>query len=152
MNKQPWKYTACGLDDVYLLNGFHVEGEGSRGPVVRIEDIEGLHRAIGEGLVRQKHSLNGKELRFLRTELGLSQSNLASLLGESEQTVARREKAKRRLKTPTPQERMIRYLYEQHIGGDEKMTEFLRDMAALDEKGEEEAWNWENGGWHKKAA
>jgi putative transcriptional regulator len=152
MKEQGWKYAACGLDDVYLLSGYHVEGEGPRGPIVRIQDIDGLHRAIGEDLVRQKRSLNGKELRFLRNELGLSQTNLADLLGESEQTVARREKAKRRPKTPTPQERMIRYLYEQHIGGDEKMKEFLHDLATLDEKREEECWNWGNNGWHKRAA
>ncbi len=82
MKKAPLHYSACGLDDVYLLNGFTVS-DSSRGEVTKIKDIDGLHRAIGGNLVRQKRSLNGKELRFLRTELGLSQANLSTLLGES---------------------------------------------------------------------
>ncbi|HEX4294787.1 MAG TPA: hypothetical protein VHZ29_11685, partial [Rhizomicrobium sp.] len=76
MAEKRFKYTACGLDNIYLGNGFSIE-KTSRGRVVRIEDLQGLHRAIGEMLVRQKRSLVGAELRFLRQELGLSQSRLA---------------------------------------------------------------------------
>lgn len=46
MNEQRLHYTACGLDNIYLLDGFHIV-EGRRGRVVRIEDQQGLHKAIG---------------------------------------------------------------------------------------------------------
>jgi DNA-binding transcriptional regulator YiaG len=125
-------YTACGLDNVYLLNGYHVV-ETKRGRMIRIDDQQGLHRAIGEYLVRQKRSLVGKELRFLRHQLGLSQPALATLLGESEQSVARREKRRKGWKKPIPQDRMLRYMFEQRLSGNEKLEEFLRSLADLDE-------------------
>ena len=145
-----YRYTGCGLDNIFLVNGFTVK-ESTRGQVVHIHNIEGLHRAIGEALVRQKRSLTGKELRFLRNELGLSQSNLADLLGESEQSVARREKAEKRLKRPSPQERLIRFMYDEHIGGNEKLSAFLHDLAELDEERIDDAWKLEEDGWRKAA-
>ena len=39
-----YHYTESGFDDVYLVNG------------LKIKDIEGLHRAIGEWLVSTKNS------------------------------------------------------------------------------------------------
>ena len=100
MKEQKLHYTSCGLDNVYLLNGYSVV-KTRRGIVTRIEDPQGLHVAIGACLVRQKKGLTGKELRFLRHELGLSQPALATLLGESAQSVARREKNRRGLKKLT---------------------------------------------------
>jgi len=150
--KELYRYTACGLDDIYLLDGFRITGNSPRGPVVQIEYVQDLHRAIGEDLIRQKRSLIGKELKFLRHELGLSQPALASLLGESEQSVARREKSKKRPKKSNTQERMIRYLYEEHIGGNEKLTQFLKDLAALDDGNDDEPWTLGKQGWHRKVA
>ncbi len=133
MTEQRLQYTACGLDSIYLLDGFRF-AEGKRGRVVKIEDQNGLHRAIGDFLIRQKRSLNGKELRFLRHELGLSQPKLAGLLGESEQSVARREKREKGWKRPTPQERLLRFMFEEQLGGNEPLVEFLRALADLDER------------------
>ncbi len=145
-----YRYTASGLDDIYLVNGFTTT-DGPRGPVTHIHNIDGLHRAIGEDLVRQRHSLTGREMRFLRHELGLSQSNLADLLGVSEQSVARREKTKKRTARPSPQERLIRFLYEEHIGGNEKLAVFLKDLAELDEVRIQEPWKLEQDSWRKAA-
>jgi hypothetical protein len=63
----------------------------------------------------------------------LSQPGLANLLGESEQSVARREKRKKAWKKPTPQDRMLRYMYEQRLSGNERLEEFLQSLANLDE-------------------
>jgi transcriptional regulator with XRE-family HTH domain len=135
--EQRLHYTACGIDNIVLLNGFTYE-RGGRGRVVKIKDQEGLHRAIGELLIRQKNALSGRELRYLRHEMGLSQRHLAECLGESEQSVARREKSKKRRGVPGPQERMIRYMYEQFIGGDEELRGFLSFLTELDEVGKHE--------------
>jgi len=149
MTEKRFKYTACGLDNIYLGNGFSI-GKTSRGRVVRIEDMQGLHRAIGEMLVRQKRSLVGVELRFLRQELGLSQSRLAGMLGESEQSVARREKREKQWKRPTAQERIIRYMYEQYIeGSNETLSEFLNFLGEPDDV-QDRAVEFENDGkWHR---
>lgn len=143
-------YTQCGLDNVFLLNGFAIE-HGTRGQVVRVNDQQGLHAVIGEALIRQRSGLSGKEVRFLRHEMGLSQAVLARLLGEDEQSVARREKRAQGTKRVGAQERMIRYLYEQFIGGDEELSSFLKTLAEQDERARED-WEFRNaGGWNRAA-
>jgi putative transcriptional regulator len=42
-----YHYTECGLDNIYLLNGFDPV-ETPRGKGVTIRNIDGLHRAIGK--------------------------------------------------------------------------------------------------------
>ena len=47
--RAPFHYTMSGLEDVWLLNGFAIEhtcySEG-----VRIEDADGLHRALARSM------------------------------------------------------------------------------------------------------
>jgi DNA-binding transcriptional regulator YiaG len=110
--KKPYRYTACGLDSVYLLNGYKLyqleDGEG-----VSVRDLEGLHRAIGRNLATQSELLKPKELRWFRMHLDLTQDKLAELLGCDSETVARWEKEE-----GTASERnalLIRLLYLDHI-------------------------------------
>ena len=84
---EPYQYAECGLDNVYLANGFEL-ADGR----LRIHDIEGLHRAIGRWLVSTMRNLSGNEIRFLRHELEMSQATLDLLLGVTEQTVLRWER------------------------------------------------------------
>lgn len=107
-----YHYTECGLDNIYLVNGFkYVDGPVS-GRVV-IKDIDGLHEAIGRMLVNRKESFTGKEIRFLRQEMLMSQEALAKLLQVSVQGVHRWEKSKSGV--PKPAEMLIRLLYREHI-------------------------------------
>ncbi len=78
-----YHYTECGLPNVYLVNGR---------PSLLIEDIDGLHSAIGKLLVQKPGALEGDEIRFLRTEMGLSQADLGTRLGVSKRSVLRWEK------------------------------------------------------------
>ena len=96
MTSELHHYRECGLDNIFLLNGFTVR-ETRHGRAVSIEDIDGLHRAIGTHLAKEKRMLTGAELRFLRVELGLSQKLLGMLLGKTAQTVARWEKGQSRI-------------------------------------------------------
>ena len=82
-------YTECGLDSVYLVNGFELKD--SR---LRIHDIEGLHCAMGRWLVSTRKRLSDGEIRFLRHELELSQAKLAFLLDVDERSVLRWKNAK----------------------------------------------------------
>lgn len=87
---EPLHYTACGLDNIYLVSGFNrknVAGE----IYVSVNDVEDLHEAIALTLARKK-LLSGAEIRFLRKYLEYTQSDLGDWLGVSDQSIARYEK------------------------------------------------------------
>lgn len=109
MNDEKYHYLECGLDDVYLLNGFE-RNKSARGTSIAIRDIDALHRAIGESLCLKKKDLTGKEFRFLRREMLMSQSTLAHLLDVGEQTINRWETGKTRI--PKASEALLRLMYK----------------------------------------
>ena len=81
-----YHYTECGLQKVWLENGYKLH-KTPHGKGVSILDVAGLHHMIGRSIALRPR-LTGAELRFLRKELDLSQRNLATLLGVSEQIVS----------------------------------------------------------------
>jgi DNA-binding transcriptional regulator YiaG len=85
--KKQLHYTACGLDNVWLENGFMVK-PSALGEVVSVQDADGLHHLLAMTLVQQPGLLTGKEFRFLRVQLGLSQEALGQLLDFSENAVS----------------------------------------------------------------
>ena len=85
-----YHYRECGLDNVYLANGYR-EVETPYGPAVSIEDVYGLHKAIARELVNTTPTLSGAEVRFIRKFLELTQAQLADLLGVEDQSVRRWE-------------------------------------------------------------
>lgn len=107
-----YHYTECGLDNIWLVNGYEFVDLPS-GKHLKIGDIEGLHREIGRILTESKKDLTGREIRFLRQEMLLSQASLAKLLERTEQTVLRWEKSKCNI--PKSAESLIRLLYREHI-------------------------------------
>ncbi len=109
----PFHYIGCGLDDVYLANGFEIMEDAAGRPTVQINYLDKLHEALGKALVDRKESLSGKEIRFLRTEMLMTQSILAKLLQVSEQSVHRWENGKSDI--PKPAETLLRLLYREHI-------------------------------------
>ena len=111
MKNNPYHYTECGLDNIYLLNGFKFRTT-SRGSSISIKDLDGLHKAIGLYFVTSKKDLTGQEIRFLRHEMLMSQNTLACLLGVTEQAVHRWENEKTTI--PKPSESLLRLLYQEH--------------------------------------
>jgi DNA-binding transcriptional regulator YiaG len=85
--KKQLHYTACGLDNVWLENGFTVK-PSALGEVVSVQDTDGLHHILAMTLVQKPGLLTGKEFRFLRVQLGLSQEALGQLLDFSENAVS----------------------------------------------------------------
>ena len=82
-----FQYTACGLDNVWLANGYKVK-ETRHGHAVSVNDVDGLHKLLTQTLIDKPGRLTGKEFRFLRTQLGLSQEALGALLDFSENAVS----------------------------------------------------------------
>ena len=147
-----YHYTQCGLDYVFLSGGVEFV-DGPRGKQMIIRDVEGLHKAIGRFLVNERHTLSGKELRFLRQEMLMSQATLAKLLEVSEQTVHRWESGKS--DTPKPAEALIRLLYSEQFGNNsEKIKTALKRIAALEDEIDKKRLTLtdRNGGWEQIAA
>ena len=123
-----YHYTESGLDIVYLLNGYEIV----KGIGVKIQDVDGLHASIGRWITENKKKLSGSEFRFLRTELLMSQAALAQLLHVKELTVARWEKGQ--TKIPVTADATIRALYQEHINGNQKISDILRLIADLEDR------------------
>ena len=150
MTKTTHHYRECGLNQIYLLNGFTYD-ETRHGRAVSIQDMDGLHRAIGIHLAKEKRALTGAEFKFFRIELGLSQTMLGMLLGKSGQTVARWEKGQSRIDATA--DRVVRLLYIQQTGGAEDIRSALQELAALNDFAEEEVCFEETDeGWQLRVA
>lgn len=124
-----YHYTESGLRNVWLANGYR-EHETPYGLGVSIEDVEGLHRAIGTKLANEKPHITGAEFRFLRKELGLSQAKLAHWWGYETQSLALWEK---RGRVPKIADRFIRLIYLERIAGHAAIIEMLERLADADE-------------------
>ena len=121
-------YTSCGLRNIWLRNGYVVR-KTPYGEAVAIHNVEGLHCVIGLYLVRNKPRLSGAEVRFLRKELDMSQSDLASILGVSENSVRGWEN--HRTKITRPAERLLRYIFVEHVEGDGKIRELIEKISKI---------------------
>jgi len=86
-----YHYTESGLANVYIegLNPM-IDDDGDE--VIQIPAINELHRAIAQGIVCHEKGMSPEELRFLRTEMGLTQSELAQLVHRDKQSVGRWER------------------------------------------------------------
>ena len=102
---KPYPYRSCGLDGIFLLNGYETREHDGEAHVV-IKDLDGLHLAIGRHLVLSRQELSPRELRFLRKTLDLSQAELAEKLGNTSQSIARWEKGE--VTIPGPAEKLLR--------------------------------------------
>ena len=112
MSKQAeyYHYIECGLDNIYLVNGFKITKTSDGDEELFIHDIHGLHKAISNILVFKKGLLAANEIKFIRTMLDLSQSKLAALVGCRYQQILLWEKNKNKISKPV--DRLLRiYLY-----------------------------------------
>lgn len=131
MKNQLYRYTESGLDNVFLMDGFEYRSTPN-GRTLFIQNIEGLHKAIGRTLVQSPRLLTGPEFRFLRTELLMSQRTLGKLLGVTELTVARWEKEERPI--PRASEGLLRFMYAEHIGAKGSLSKLLEQIADLEDE------------------
>lgn len=118
-----YHYAECGLRNVWLRDGYR-EVDTPHGKVVVIANKKDLHRVIAEGLIRQPY-LTGREFRFLRTQLDMSQRDVGALLGKQAQTVASWEKKSR---VPKYADLFIR-LYFSNTPTRDAVTEYERNTS-----------------------
>ena len=138
-------YTDCGLDYVYLANGFSWH-DTEYGPAYSIDNADGLHRAIARSVVLSKARLRGQEVRFLRAMLELSQESLALPLGGTRVTVARWE-GEPDTPIPKPSDRLLRLIYARHLDADllSQLVDLLEEMEETNHH--EERFSEVDGSW-----
>ncbi len=87
-----YHYTECGLNHVFIEGAGEFDDHAGKESVT-IPAIGQLHRVIAEGIVTRQARMTGRELRFLRTEMGLTQARLAAILKVAPLTVSRWERS-----------------------------------------------------------
>lgn len=114
-----YHYVECGLDNVMIENMAPcVDDAGEE--VYFIPNILGLHKVITHGIITHAVGMSPTELRFLRTEMGMTQAELARVVKKDHQTVGRWERGE----TPLDQnaEAVIRAIAAQRLGIDPELS------------------------------
>lgn len=127
MRAEPLHYKMCGLDDIYLLNGF-TRHKTPHGNGVAIEKADELHHAIGLHLIKNRKVLSPKDVKFLRRNMDLTQEELGGCLGVTDQTIARYEKGTTEI--PGPADRMIRVVYALHLIPEDERSRVIEELMA----------------------
>lgn len=110
--KGSYKYAESGLENIVLTDiPLYKCPCGEEMPVIR--NIEGLHRVIANALVKKNTPLSGKEVRFIRKEMGYTAKALALILGVSPVTISRWENETE--KVGMANDKLIRLLYVQMV-------------------------------------
>ena len=148
----PYHYTACGLDYVWLTNGFE-RTSTEYGDATRIHNQEGLHEAIADSIITGPQRIRGAEVRFLRSMLGLSQEGLADLLDSSRPSVARWE-ANPGKPIEVATDKWMRIVYAKKTSGDQRLLALIDLLMDLDEaqNGRKEIFVEQKKTWHRDGA
>ena len=85
------RIAGTGLPNVFLKNGYVLDGEGED-QVVSYVDLDGLYHSIAAAIACRSASLTGPEFRFLRRRSGMSQEQVGTMVGKTDQAVAKWEK------------------------------------------------------------
>jgi DNA-binding transcriptional regulator YiaG len=144
-------YTNCGLDYVWLVNGFeYVETPQGRG--VRIHDLDGLLKAIADRVISSPARLRGQEVRFLRSMLDLSQDGFARVLGQTRPSVARWEGQPDK-PIPGASDRALRLFYAAQAAGNKapkRVSDLLKELDEIQKGAREERFT-DADGWRAAA-
>jgi len=91
MTEAHYRYTACGLDNVFLVGLPQAKDRGGD-RTITIPSINKLHAVLRRAVAQKDGGLDPKEVRFLRSELELTQAELAQIVHKDAQTVGRWER------------------------------------------------------------
>lgn len=149
--RENYRYTESGLSHIVLR-----DVEVSRCPQcgemeVTIPQIEALHQVIAQALIQKSSRLVPEEVRYLRTYLGWSGTDLAAHIGTTPETISRWEHGV----TPIGKtaDRLLRLLVAQQLPGNEDVRETLRAIAVKKpSQGMRLGLTRDQDGWHAAPA
>ncbi|MBW2618029.1 MAG: helix-turn-helix domain-containing protein [Deltaproteobacteria bacterium] len=105
-----YHYTESGLANIYL-EGVEICSCASCGETMTIiPAITDLHSKIGQILLSKKSLLTGKEIKYLRKNMGLTATRLAEILDVDNATISRWERGPDR-KIDKGYDRLLRLVY-----------------------------------------
>lgn len=130
--KEKWHYTESGLDNIFLegVDVFRCSVCGEE--IVSIPSMPKLNTVIGCILILKQSPLNGKEIRYLRKNMGYSAKKFAAALAIDKSTLSRWEHG---VRPPSSSlDRAIRLLYSVTKGLDQEQNKRLVDdtFASID--------------------
>ncbi|MCG0993897.1 hypothetical protein LHT11_01610 [Acetobacter indonesiensis] len=132
MTDKMYHFTSCGLDNIWLANGVEFK-QTPRGEMVKIHNLDGLHKAIAKSIITGPNRICGAEFRFLRSMLGVSQEGLGDILTQSRSTIARWE-AERDKPIDGACDKLLRIIYMRKADGDERVGRLIDMLVDLDEE------------------
>jgi putative zinc finger/helix-turn-helix YgiT family protein len=103
-----YRYLESGLDNVIICDIELIKCSCGQESAL-IPKILAVHKAIANGLLEKETQLTGKEIRFLRKEMGLKGRDFADLVSVDNATLSRWENGK--TKPSVKADRLIRVLY-----------------------------------------
>jgi putative zinc finger/helix-turn-helix YgiT family protein len=121
-SRSDYKYLESGLDNVIICNIEMIKcscGEES----ALIPRILAVHEAIANCLLEKENQLTGKEIRFLRKEMGLKGRDFADLVNIDNATLSRWENGK--TKPSVKADRLIRVLYSSKMKPTKELASIL---------------------------
>lgn len=101
-------YTESGLENVYI-SGIEICTCSCGEKIVSVPRVSALHDLIGIRIVKKNASLSGREIRFLRKNIGLTGTKLAEIIGVDNATISRWEKGGQFPEPPN--DRLLRLVY-----------------------------------------
>ena len=123
-----YHYTESGLDHVWLENGYK-EKKTPYGMAVAIDDADGLHEVLALEIANNQGRMTGKELRFLRVLLSLSQQGIAKMVGTTDQSMSLWE---RKGNVPISADALVRLLVLEKLTGDGKISEVIHRINVVE--------------------
>ena len=123
-----YHYIESGLDNIFLVNGYELDEDEA----LSIKNLDQLHQAIGRSICNLERRLTGKEFRFLRIELDLSQRALALQLGATDQTIARLEKEQTQMNKSY--ELLLRQLFLEYSSTNSKLKDLIDRISDREER------------------
>jgi putative zinc finger/helix-turn-helix YgiT family protein len=112
-SQEIYHYKESGLDNVYLDNVCVYRCKcGEVFP--SIPGVIKLHTTIGQMIVKKSTALNGKEIIFLRKNIGMNAKTFADYVGIDKSTLSRWENNQQKLAKPN--DRLVRLIYAHQKG------------------------------------
>ena len=130
-----YHYKICGLDNYWLTPDLYDRGFTDGRETLTFPRLFDVQAAIGIHVCSLDRPLTGKEVRFLRTDIGYTQSELGNVLGyKDKQRVAAAEKAgemsaERSSPLAGPADLLLRHVYLAWLGHQTPVGQAYRERA-----------------------
>jgi DNA-binding transcriptional regulator YiaG len=119
-----YHFAECGLDYVYLVNGYDIDQEEES---ITIYNEDKLHREIARTVLLYRKNLKGQEIRFFRSLLRLTQAQLANKLSVARETVVRWENDDNEHQIPEMADGLLRIIVWEEYLDAEKAVRFFEE-------------------------